>query len=74
MLPSWVELIDVQAGHLAIVVFKKEDKELKEANKRLADRREAFRKGELDQDMSALGMKAQPCTWVRLYLQRMMTR
>ena len=56
--------LDTQAGHLAVVVFKKEDKELKKANARLAERRDAFRKGELDQDMSALSMKPQPFTWV----------
>lgn len=59
----------LQAGHLAIVVFNKEDKELKKANERLAGRREAYRRGELEQDLSALSMLPKPFTWVRFFLE-----
>ena len=51
-------------SHLAIVVYKKEDKETKKRNERLAERRDAFRGGELEPDLSALSMTPQPFTWV----------
>ena len=51
-------------AHLAIVVYKKENKETKKQNERLAERRDGFRRGELDPDLSALSMTPQPFTWV----------
>ncbi|ORY35845.1 ABC-2 type transporter-domain-containing protein [Naematelia encephala] len=62
----FVERLQLGAGHLAIVVFKKEDKELKKLNARLAERRDAFRRGELEQDLSGLKMAPQPFTWEAL--------
>jgi hypothetical protein len=47
-------------------VFKKENKKLKKLNERLAERRDAFRAGKLDQDLSGLKMKPQPFTWENL--------
>lgn len=60
-----IELLAHGGNHLAIVVFKKEDKKQKEMNARLSERKEAYRRGELDQDLSELKMKPQPFTWVR---------
>jgi len=62
----FLETLNHGAAHLAIVVFKKEDKKLKALNARLAERREAFRAGKLDQDLSHLSMKPQPFTWENL--------
>lgn len=59
----FIEVLSNGMNHLSIVVFKKEDKETKELNARLAERRDAFRKGELDQDLSKLKMDPQPFTW-----------
>lgn len=52
-----------QAKHFSINVYKKEDKDLKAKNERLAERREAFRAGELEQDLSELKMRPEPFTW-----------
>ena len=59
----FIEILSHGMNHLAITVFKKEDKESKKLNGRLSDRKEAFRKGELDQDLSKLKMDPQPFTW-----------
>lgn len=44
-------------------MYKKEDKDLKAKNERLAERLEAFRAGELEQDLSELKMRPEPFTW-----------
>lgn len=62
----FLETLKLGAAHLSIVVFKKEDKELKKLNERLAERREAFRAGKLEQDLSDLSMKPEPFTWENL--------
>ncbi|KAL7421564.1 ATP-binding cassette transporter snq2 [Cryptotrichosporon argae] len=62
----FMETLQQGARHLAIVVYKKEDKDLKARNARLAERREAFRAGKLDQDLSGLSMKPIPFTWENL--------
>ena len=48
---------------MSILVYQKENKELKKLNERLAERKDAFRRGELDQDLSALKQKEVPFTW-----------
>lgn len=58
-----IEKLNSAAANLAVVVFKKEDKKTKAANERLAERRDAFRRGELEQDVSALKMAPDPFTW-----------
>lgn len=63
---SQIELLQQGQQHFSIVVFKKEDKELKKLNARLSERKEAFRAGKLDQDLSGLKMKPQPFTWEHL--------
>lgn len=62
----FMERLKLGAAHLAIVVFKKEDKELKELNARLAERKDAYRAGKLDQDLSNLSMAPTPFTWEAL--------
>ncbi|GFZ48255.1 hypothetical protein JCM24511_06003 [Saitozyma sp. JCM 24511] len=62
----FIELLQQGQQHFSIVVFKKEDKELKKLNARLSERKEAFRAGKLDQDLSGLKMKPQPFTWEHL--------
>ncbi|ODN86072.1 ATP-binding cassette transporter [Cryptococcus wingfieldii CBS 7118] len=59
----FIEYLEQGAKHFSVNVFKKEDKDLKAKNERLADRREAFRAGELDQDLSELKMRPEPFTW-----------
>lgn len=59
----FMETLQMGASHLSIVVFKKEDKELKKLNARLAERREAFRAGKLEQDLKGLEMAPLPFTW-----------
>lgn len=59
----FIETLSNGANQISIVVFKKEDKKLKKDNERLAERRDAFRRGELDQDLSQLKMAPQPFTW-----------
>ncbi|WWD20557.1 hypothetical protein CI109_105033 [Kwoniella shandongensis] len=59
----FVEYLQQGAKHFSINVFKKEDKDLKKKNERLAERRDAFRAGELDQDLSGLQMRPEPFTW-----------
>ena len=61
-----VERMAANAAQASIVVFKKEDKESKELNKRLLDRREDFNAGKLEQDVSGLGMTPNAFTWSRL--------
>ncbi|EIW69828.1 hypothetical protein TREMEDRAFT_43505 [Tremella mesenterica DSM 1558] len=62
----FIELLQLGQKHFAIVVFKKEDKETKVLNERLAGRRDAFRRGELEQDLSGLQMAPKPFTWENL--------
>jgi ABC-type multidrug transport system fused ATPase/permease subunit len=58
-----IEYLRLGAKHASILVYQKEDKELKALNERLAERKDAFRRGELDQDLSALKQKDVPFTW-----------
>jgi ATP-binding cassette subfamily G (WHITE) protein 2 (SNQ2) len=58
-----IEFLKLGAKHASILVFQKEDKELKKLNDRLAERKDAFRRGELEQDLSALKQKDVPFTW-----------
>ena len=58
-----IETLGQGANHLSIVVYKKPNKKLNELNDRLAERRDAFRRGELEQDLSSLKMAPQPFTW-----------
>jgi hypothetical protein len=58
-----IELLQQGQKHFSIVVFNKEHKKL---NERLSERKEAFRAGKLDQDLSGLKMKPQPFTWEHL--------
>lgn len=59
----FIEVLEQGAKHFSINVYKKEDKDLKAKNERLAERREAFRAGELEQDLSELKMRPEPFTW-----------
>nr|ODN90094.1 ATP-binding cassette transporter [Cryptococcus depauperatus CBS 7841] len=59
----FIEWLEQGAKHFSINVYKKENKDLKEKNERLAGRREAFRAGKLDQDLSELKMRPEPFTW-----------
>ncbi|OCF43306.1 ATP-binding cassette transporter [Kwoniella heveanensis CBS 569] len=59
----FIEYLQQGAKHFAINVFKKENKDLKAKNDRLAERREAFRAGKLEQDLSGLKMRPEPFTW-----------
>lgn len=56
----------MQASHLSIVVYHKPNKELDKLNGRLEERRAAFNRGELEQDLSSLKMAPQPFTWEAL--------
>jgi len=47
-------------------VYHKPNKELDKLNKRLEERRAAFNRGELEQDLSSLKMAPQPFTWEAL--------
>ena len=58
-----IEFLKLGAKHASILVFQKEDKELKKLNDRLSERKDAFRRGELEQDLSALKQKDVPFTW-----------
>lgn len=62
----FMETLKMGASHMAVVVFKKENKELKKLNERLAERKEAFRAGKLEQDLGNLAMKPVPFTWAGL--------
>ncbi|WVQ86013.1 hypothetical protein IAT38_008181 [Cryptococcus sp. DSM 104549] len=62
----FVEYLEQGAKHFSINVFKKEDKDLKQKNERLASRQDAFRAGQLEQDLSELKMKEEPFTWEKL--------
>lgn len=59
----FMEKLKMGAASLAIVVFAKEDKELKELNTRLAERKEAYRAGKLNEDLKDLSMAPTPFTW-----------
>lgn len=61
-----MEILDHGASHLSIVVYHKPNKNLNKLNDRLAERRTAFNKGELEQDLSSLKMAPQPFTWEAL--------
>jgi ATP-binding cassette subfamily G (WHITE) protein 2 (SNQ2) len=50
----------------SIVIFERENKERKELNERLAGRKEAARRGELEQDIKGLIRTRKPFTWERL--------
>jgi ATP-binding cassette subfamily G (WHITE) protein 2 (SNQ2) len=50
----------------AVTVFKPEDKDTKERNERLQERKQAFRRGELEQDLSGLIKTRKPFTWENL--------
>jgi ATP-binding cassette subfamily G (WHITE) protein 2 (SNQ2) len=57
------EYIDHGAGHPAINVFAKENKERKALNEKLQANKEAYRKGEIEQDLSNLIQTRKPFTW-----------
>ena len=50
----------------SIVIFERENEERKKLNERLASRKEAARRGELDQDIKGLIRTRKPFTWERL--------
>jgi ATP-binding cassette, subfamily G (WHITE), member 2, PDR len=50
----------------AIVIFEREDAEKKKLNERLMERKEAARRGELEQDLKGLIKTKTPFTWERL--------
>lgn len=50
----------------SIVIFERENKERKVLNERLASRKEAARRGELEQDIKGLVRTRKPFTWERL--------
>ncbi|KAF9512472.1 hypothetical protein BS47DRAFT_1363141 [Hydnum rufescens UP504] len=50
----------------AIVIFEREDAEKKKLNERLMERKEAARRGELEQDLKGLIKTKKPFTWERL--------
>lgn len=58
-----IEYLSHGANSLSVVVYKKEDKELKALNERLAERKEGYRAGKLEQDLSGLKMAPKPFTW-----------
>jgi hypothetical protein len=62
----FIETLKQGDAKAAVVVFKKEDKDSKERNKRLEDRKLDFRAGKLDQDVSGLGMAPKAFTWAGL--------
>ncbi|OCF78442.1 ATP-binding cassette transporter [Kwoniella mangroviensis CBS 8886] len=62
----FIEYLQQGAKHFSINVYKKEDKDLKEKNGRLAERKEAFNAGKLEQDLSGLKMRPEPFTWEAL--------
>ncbi|GAA5979902.1 hypothetical protein JCM11641_007581 [Rhodosporidiobolus odoratus] len=57
------ELLDHGASAPAINVFAKENKERKGLNEELEKNKEAFRKGEVEQDLSNLIQTKKPFTW-----------
>lgn len=50
----------------AIAFFERENKERKALNERLQERKEAAKRGELEQDLSRLIRTRKPFTWERL--------
>ncbi|KAK4046639.1 ATP-binding cassette transporter snq2 [Microbotryomycetes sp. JL201] len=61
-----VETFKHGADAPAINVFKKEDKELKELNEKLQANKEAYRKGEKEQNLKDLVSTRKPLTWEHL--------
>ncbi|GAA6025845.1 hypothetical protein JCM10207_002683 [Rhodosporidiobolus poonsookiae] len=57
------EVLDHGAGAPSINVFAKENKERKQLNEELEKNKEAFRKGEIEQDLSDLIQTRKPFTW-----------
>ncbi|BGP44752.1 ATP-binding cassette transporter snq2 [Rhodotorula kratochvilovae] len=57
------EILDHGAGMPAINVFAKENKERKELNENLEKNKQAYRKGEMEQDLSGLIQTKKPFTW-----------
>lgn len=51
------------AGVLSITVFAKENKDTKARNELLMERKDAARRGELEQDLSQLIQTRKPFTW-----------
>jgi len=51
---------------LSIIIFECENEECKKLNARLASRKEAARRGELEQDIKGLVRTRKPFTWERL--------
>lgn len=62
----FIETLQQGSASAAVVVFKKEDKESKKLNARLEERKEDFRAGKLDMDVSGLSMAPKPFTWAGL--------
>lgn len=62
----FIETLKMGDSKAAVVVFKKEDKETKKLNARLAERKTDFKAGKLDSDVSGLSMKPKPFTWAGL--------
>ncbi|GAA5828045.1 hypothetical protein JCM11251_005707 [Rhodosporidiobolus azoricus] len=60
------EVLDHGASAPAINVFAKENKERKELNAELEKNKEAFRRGENEQDLSGLIQTKKPFTWENL--------
>ncbi|GAA6043179.1 hypothetical protein JCM8097_008713 [Rhodosporidiobolus ruineniae] len=60
------ETLDHGAGAPAINVFLPENKERKKLNEELEKNKEAFRKGEVEQDLSGLIQTKKPFTWENL--------
>lgn len=50
----------------SIVIFERENDERKKLNERLASRKDAARRGELEQDITGLIRARKPFTWERL--------
>jgi len=57
------EWLDHGAGMPAINVFAKENKERKQLNENLEKNKQAFRRGEMEQDLSGLIQTKKPFTW-----------
>lgn len=60
------EILDHGAGAPAINVFAKENKERKALNEALEKNKQAYRKGEVEQDLSGLIQTRKPFTWENL--------
>jgi ATP-binding cassette subfamily G (WHITE) protein 2 (SNQ2) len=61
-----MEYLQKGANALAVVVFKKEDKDTKERNERLQERKVAFKAGKLEADLSEMATSSKPFTWENL--------